>query len=170
MTDERFNELVKKAREKMKESSEQIMKELETELNKEETKEAPQCECGEDCECGCGPCCEHDCGADSDLTYEEFYTIVNGDAIDENDMNYREITMFYDQDFDERGIENSVRVDFEADAKREEVILAAVIGCAEIVRHFFKEEDFDIDTEALVADLVLAIGHYVAKKTLQDLF
>lgn len=164
MTDERFNELVKKAREKMKESSEQIMKELETELNKEETKEAPQCECGEECQCGCGNEC---CG---EAEYEEFYTIVNGDAIDENDMNYREITMFYDQDFDERAIGNSVRVDFEADAKREEVVLAAVIGCAEIVRHFFKEEDFDIDTEALVAELVLAIGKYVAKKTLKDLF
>lgn len=170
MTEERFNELVKKAQEKMMASNEQIMQTMLDEINAEEAAEVRECACNEDCECGCGPCCEHDCGTDPDLAYEDTHTILNKNAIDETRMDYREITMSYDEDFEEKDAMQAVRVDFENDAVREEVITAALVGCATLIKHFFAKEDIKIDTDRMMAGFMKVIGNQVVSTLFKELF
>lgn len=170
MTEERFNELVKKAQKKMVESSDKILQTMLDEINAEEAAEVRECACNEDCECGCGPCCEHDCAADPDLTYEDTHTILNKNAIDETRMDYREITMSYDEDFEEKDAMQAIRVDFENDAVREEVITAALLGCATLIKHFFAKEDIKIDTDRMMAGFMKVIGNQVVSTLFKELF
>jgi hypothetical protein len=170
MTEERFNELVKKAQEKMMASNEKIMQTMLDEINAEEAAEVRECACNEDCECGCGPCCEHDCGADPDLTYEELYTILNEEAVDPKCMEFHEITMSYDDGFCSRDISKSVRVDFEKDASREETITAALAGSVAVIRHYFCKEGIEIDANVLMGMFMKVVSANVLGHLFKELF
>ena len=170
MTEERFNELVKKAQEKMMASNEKIMQTMLDEINAEEASEAneSECSCYENCECGlCGPC-GNECKAESE--YEELYTILNEEAVDPKCMEFHEITMSYDDGFCFRDISKSVRVDFEKDASREETITAALAGSVAVIRHYFGKEGIEIDADVLMGGFMKVISANVLGHLFKELF
>ena len=159
MTEERFNELIKKAREEMQQKNDEILQRMVDEINEEEARDA-ECECGEEC---CGECC-------CEQGPEDAYVVLNEEAANVEDLECRGIYFFYDDGFPHKEIDNAVRVEFDTDANRDELIVAAITGYVTLVKYFFEKEKIDLDINKIVGEVVEIIGKNVKLDLLKKLF